>query len=155
VASGRAHRPARWLDRLMQQSRRGHYELGVDIDPRHRLTARSSPNLPTPSNRASTLEISSVSRLRNRPLHPPVHTHMIDSDPGVGPAPPRHGRTRVAQVPANCHDDHIRRERKSSKRGPRQRYSTSATMHSAHPAEPLIPQRSSAPTGRLRNLGYS
>jgi hypothetical protein len=84
------------------------------------------------------------------PLHPPVHAHMIDSE--LLPVTVVHG---AAQVPANCHDDHIRREQKPSKREPRQRYSTSATMHQLTLPEPLIPQRSSAPTGRLRNLGYS
>ena len=35
----------------------------------------------------------------------------------------------VAEIPADCHDDHIRREPESRERGPRRTYPTRATRH--------------------------
>src|SRR5205085_10363225 len=38
-------------------------------------------------------------------------------------------RQCVPEIPADCHDDHIRREPESRERGPRRTYPTRATRH--------------------------
>jgi hypothetical protein len=77
-------RPMRGLKRLrsaqvisaghafVQNLRRGHYELGLDIDRRHR-SQQSSQNSSTPSNQGSTAVSFACSCLRNR-AHDPADT---------------------------------------------------------------------------------
>src|SRR5918997_3404314 len=55
---------------------------------------------------------------------------MVDSDPAFGQQLFNVSvRKSVAEIPADCHDDHIRREPESRERGPRRTYPTRATRH--------------------------
>jgi transposase, IS6 family len=77
-------RPMRSLKRLcsarvisaghafVQNLRRGHDELGLDIDQRPQLTV--IPNSRAPSDRGGAAENSSASRLRNKPSGCAMHT---------------------------------------------------------------------------------
>src|SRR2546421_3403596 len=55
---------------------------------------------------------------------------MIDTDPAFGQQLFNVSvRQCVPEIPADCHDDHIRREPESRERGPRRTYPTRATRH--------------------------
>src|SRR5918997_6386923 len=55
---------------------------------------------------------------------------MVDSDPAFGQQLFNVSvRKSVAEIPADCHDDHVRREPESRERGPRRTYPTLATRH--------------------------
>src|SRR5947209_2878557 len=79
---------------------------------------------------------------------PPIHRDMIDSDPAFGQQLFNVSvRQCVPEIPADCHDDHIRREPESRERGPRRTYPTRATRHqltlpcpsSLDATEPMMP----------------
>src|SRR5436309_11896411 len=76
---------------------------------------------------------------------------MIDSDPAFGQQLfDVSVRQCVAEIPADCQDDHVRREPESRERGPRRTYPTRATRHQL-----TLPSPSSLDATDPRDVGMT